>query len=64
MNNSFEAEKFEPDTTFENTINEIKENLLKIIASTATNPSAIISFDENSDPLFINNRFEASKFEP
>ena len=51
MNNSFETEKFEPKQIFENTINEIKDNHLKIITSAATNPSAITSFDENFDPL-------------
>ena len=61
MNNSFEAEKFEPDPKFENTINKIKDNHLKIIASAATDPSAITSFDNNFDPLCINNRFEAEK---
>ena len=29
MNNSFEAEKFEPEVTFENTINDIKANHFK-----------------------------------
>ena len=61
MNNSFEAEKFEPYPTFEKTINEIKDNHLKSISSAAKNSSAITSFDENSDPLCINNSFEAAK---
>ena len=64
MNNSFEAEKFESDPTFEKNIIDIKDNHLKSIASAATNPSAITSFDENLDPLCINNSFEAAKFEP
>ena len=64
INNSFESEKFEPEPTFENTINEIKDNNLKSIASDATNPSVIISFDDNFDPLCINNRFEEAKSEP
>ena len=64
MNNSFEAAKFEPGPTFENTINDIKDNLLIIIASASTNPSAIKLFDENFDPLYINNIFESAKFEP
>ena len=62
MNKSFEAAKFEPDPTFENTINEIKDSHLKSIASVATNLSAITSFDENLDPICINNTFEAAKF--
>ena len=63
MNNSSEAAKFALDPTFENTINEIKDNHLKSIASVATNTSAIISFDKSFDPLCINNRFEPEKFE-
>ena len=62
MNNSFEAEKLEPDPTFETTINKIKENHLKIIAYAETNPSVITSFGKNLDPLCINNSFEAAKF--
>ena len=50
--------------SFEKNIIEIKNNHLKSIASAATNPSAITSFDENSDPLCINNSFEAVNFEP
>ena len=64
MNNSFEAEKIEPEPTFEKTINEIKDNHLKSIASAATNSSAISSFDDNFDPLFMNNSFEVEKIEP
>ena len=64
INNSFEAEQLEPDPTFENTINDIKYNYLKSVASADTNPSDITSFDENFDPLFINNSFEAAKFKP
>ena len=64
MNNSFEASKLEPDPTFENNINNIKDNHLKSIASAATNPSSITSFDNNYDPLCVNNSFEAAKFEP
>ena len=33
MNNGFETAKFEPEPTFENTINEIKYNHLKMITS-------------------------------
>ena len=57
MNNIFEAEKFKPGPTFENNINEIKDNHLKIIAYAAMNLSAITSFDENFDPLRMNNIF-------
>ena len=64
MNSIIEVEKFEPEPTFEKTINEIKDNHLKSIASFATNPSAIKSFHENFDPICIKNSFEAAKFEP
>ena len=64
MKNSFEAEKFEPDPTFENTINDIKDIHMKSITYAATNPSDITSFDDNFDPLCIKNSFEAAKFEP
>ena len=64
MNNSFETEKFEPELTFEETINDIKDNHLKSISSAATNPSAIKFFEENFDPLCIKNIFEVEKFEP
>ena len=43
MNNIIEAEKFEPEPTFENTINEIKFNHLKVITSIDMNVSAITS---------------------
>ena len=51
MNNRFKATKFEPDPIFENTINEIKDNHLKSIASSDTNVSAITSFDGKFDSL-------------
>ena len=41
MNNSFEAEKFEAEPTFENTVNEIKANHFKIITSIDINVSVI-----------------------
>ena len=37
---------------------------MKSIESAATNPSDITYFDENFDPLCINNSFEAVKLEP
>ena len=63
MNNRFEAEKFEPDPTFENNINDIKDSHLKVISSASKNTSAITYFDNNSDPIYINNSFEAEKIE-
>ena len=51
MNNRFKATKFEPDPIFENTINEIKDNHLKSIASSDMNVSAITSFDGKFDSL-------------
>ena len=41
MNKGFEAEKLEPELTFENTINEIKANHLQSITSIDMNLSAI-----------------------
>ena len=41
MNNRFEAAKFEPEPTFENTINVIKDNHLKNITYIDMNVSAI-----------------------
>ena len=41
INNSFKAEKFEPEPTFENTINEIKANHSKSITSIDMNVSPI-----------------------
>ena len=40
-----EASKFEPEPTFENTINDIKDNHLKSINSTSFTLSDITSFD-------------------
>ena len=42
-NNSFEAEKFEPEPTLEKNINEIKANDLKSITSIDMSVSAITS---------------------
>ena len=64
MNNSFEAEKSGPEPTFENTINDIKDNHLKTIASAAMNPSAINLIDGNIEHLSMNSIIEVSKFEP
>ena len=41
MNSRIEVEKFEPEPTFENTINEIKDDHLKSITSIDMNVSAI-----------------------
>ena len=57
MNNIFEAAKFESRPTFENNVNEIKDNYMKSIASTSKNTSAITSFDNKFDPLCMNNSF-------
>ena len=43
MNGSFEAENFEPEPIFENTINDIKANHFKIITFVDMNISAITS---------------------
>ena len=49
MNSRNEVANFEPEPKFENTINEIKANHLKIIASIDMNVSAINS----KNPLCI-----------
>ena len=64
MNSSIEVEKFEPEPTFENNINEIKDNHLKSIASAVMNISAITFFDDNLEPLSMNNSSEAEKLGP
>ena len=63
MNISSEAATSKPEPSFENTINYIKDNNLKIIASATTNPSDITSIEDYFDQLCINNRFESEKFE-
>ena len=64
MNIRTEAEKFELRPTFENTINEIKDNHLKSIAPAAMNLSAITLTDKNLEQLSMNRIIEAAKFKP
>ena len=64
MNSIIEVAKFEPEPAFENTTNKIKDNHLKIIASTAMNISAITLFDDNIEHLSMNSRIEIEKLEP
>ena len=64
MNSNIEVEKFEPGTTFERTINEIKYNHLKIISSATINISAITLFDKNFKQLSMNSSIEVEKSEP
>ena len=64
MNISLEAEKFEPEPTFEKTINEIKDNHLKIIAYATINISDTTLFDENIEQPIMNIRIEVETFEP
>ena len=63
MNSSSEAATSKPEPSFENTINYIKDNNLKIIPSATTNPSDITSIEDYFDQLCINNKFESEKFE-
>ena len=58
MNIIIEEAKLEPESTFENTINKVRDNHLKIIASAAMNISAITLFDENFDHIIMNNRIK------
>ena len=64
MNSSIELAKFEPVPIFEKNINDIKDNHLKIIASSAMNLPDITSSDKDYDPLIMNNSSETAKFEP
>ena len=64
MNIMIDLAKFEPGPTFKKTINEIKDDIneikhnhLKSIASADMNISDITSFEENFDPLSIDNSF-------
>ena len=64
MNNRFEVAKFEPEPKVEKAINEIRDDNMKSISSSAKNPSAITSFDKNFDSICIKNSFESAKLEP
>ena len=64
MNSIIEFAKFEPGPTFENTTNEIKDNHLKIIASTTMNLSAITFFNNNFKHLSMNISIEVSQLRP
>ena len=64
MNSIIEVSKLEPEPTFEKTIDEIKNNHLKSIASAAINLSDITNFGDNFDPLSMNRRIEVKYFEP
>ena len=64
MNISIEVAKFEPEPTFENTTNEIKDNYLKIIFSTAINVPAIMLIDNNLKLLSMNSIIKVVIFEP
>ena len=54
MNSRIEEAKFEPETTFEKTINEIKADYLKSITSLDMNLSAIISNRPSSSSEHLN----------
>ena len=64
MNSRTEVEKFEPGTIFENTINEIRYNHLKSIASAAMSLSDITFFNHNFEQICMNSSIELEKFEP
>ena len=64
MSSSIEVAKFEPEPTFENTTNEIKDNYLKIIFSTAINVPAIMLIDNNLKLLSMNSIIKVVIFEP
>ena len=64
MINRVEAETLEPVSTFERTINDIKDNHLKTISSAAMNTSDTNLSGNNHEPLSINNIFDSAKLEP
>ena len=64
MNINIEVAKFEPGPTFEKTINDIKDNHLKIIASATMNLLAITLFENNLEQISTNREAEVEKFEP
>ena len=64
MNIRIEVENFEHKPKFEKTINDIKYNYPKSIASTAMNLSDINLIDKNLEQIGMNNRIEVEKFEP
>ena len=43
-------------------MNEIKDNNMKLIASSSMNLQAITFYDKNIYPIFMNNLFDAEKF--
>ena len=64
MKSRIEVAKFDPELTFEKTVNEIKDNYLKIISSAIMNISAITLLDGNIEQLSINSIIEVTKIEP
>ena len=59
-----EVATFEPEPTFQKTINEIKYNHLKTIACAVMNLSAITSLENKFKHLSMNIIIEVAKFEP
>ena len=64
MKNSIKVTKFESDQTFGKDINDIKDNYLKSISSSAMNISSITLLDNNLEQLSMKIRIEVEKFEP
>ena len=61
MNIRIKVAKFEPGPKFEKTINDIKDNHLKIIASATMNISAITFLNKNFKHLSMNSSIEVEK---
>ena len=57
MNSRIEVRKLEPGPSYEKTINEINNNLLKSMSSATTNLSAITLFENRLEPLSMRNSF-------
>ena len=64
MSSRIEVAKFEPGPIFENTINENKDNRMKITASATMNISDITLSDNNFKQISMNSRIDVAKSEP
>ena len=64
MSSRIEVAKFEPGPIFENTINENKDNRMKVTASATMNISDITLSDNNFKQISMNSRIEVAKSEP
>ena len=64
MNSRIEAAKIKPKTTFEKTIHDIKDDLMKVISFSSMHLSDITLFNKNFEQISMKRRIEVSKFKP